>query len=61
MHRRALLASPALIATPAIAQERLDLLLVLAIGCVIVRVMKGPMFVADQYPPLDREPTERQP
>jgi hypothetical protein len=36
-----------------------SLLLVVAIGCVIVRVMKGPMFVADQYPPADREPMER--
>lgn len=38
-----------------------SLLLVLAIGCVIVRIMKGPMLVADQYPPLDREPIDRQP
>lgn len=26
-----------------------------AIGCVIVMVMKGPAFVADAYPPADRE------
>lgn len=32
-----------------------SLLLVVAIGCIIVRIMKGPMFVADQYPPEDRE------
>lgn len=27
-----------------------------AIGCVIVMVMKGPAFVADPYPPPGREP-----
>jgi hypothetical protein len=32
-----------------------SLVLVVAIGCVIVRIMKGPMFVADQYPPKDRD------
>ena len=30
------------------------LVLTLAIGCVIVIVMKGPAFVADAYPPPDR-------
>jgi hypothetical protein len=26
-----------------------------AIGCVIVMVMKGPAFVADPYPPVGRD------
>ena len=30
------------------------LVLTLAIGCFIVRVMKGPAYVADPYPPADR-------
>ena len=33
------------------------LVLTLAIGCVIVMVMKGPAFVADAYPPPGREQT----
>lgn len=32
------------------------LVLTLAIGCVVVMVMKGPAYVADPYPPADREP-----
>ena len=32
------------------------LVLTLAIGCAIVIVMKGPAFVADPYPPPDRDP-----
>jgi len=32
------------------------LVLTVAIGCVIVLVMKGPAFVADAYPPPGREP-----
>ncbi|MBN8488210.1 MAG: hypothetical protein J0M20_10880 [Burkholderiales bacterium] len=31
-----------------------NLLLTVAIGAVIVMVMKGPAYVADPYPPLDR-------
>ena len=31
------------------------LVLTLAIGCLIVRVMKGPAYVADAYPPAGRE------
>lgn len=30
------------------------LVLTVALGCFIVRVMKGPAYVADPYPPLDR-------
>ncbi len=33
------------------------LVLTVAIGCVIVMVMKGPAYVADAYPPPEREPT----
>jgi hypothetical protein len=33
------------------------LLFTLAIGCVIVMLMKGPAYVADAYPPPDREPS----
>ncbi|MCU0869842.1 MAG: hypothetical protein MUF30_09620 [Burkholderiales bacterium] len=32
------------------------LVLTLAIGCVVVIVMKGPAFVADPYPPTERDP-----
>ena len=32
-----------------------SLVLTLAIGCVIVMVMKGPAYVADAYPPPGRE------
>jgi hypothetical protein len=32
------------------------LVLTLAIGCVIVMVMKGPAYVADAYPPPGRDP-----
>lgn len=32
------------------------LMLTLAIGCVIVMLMKGPAFVADPYPPPNRDP-----
>jgi hypothetical protein len=32
------------------------LVLTVAIGCVIVIVMKGPAYVADGYPPPGREP-----
>jgi hypothetical protein len=36
------------------------LVLTVAIGCVIVMVMKGPAYVADAYPPPEREqPTTR--
>ncbi len=31
------------------------LMLTLAIGCVIIMVMKGPAFVADPYPPPSRD------
>jgi hypothetical protein len=31
------------------------LVLTLAIGCFIVRVMKGPAYVADAYPPAGRQ------
>lgn len=31
------------------------LVLTVAIGCLIVRVMKGPAYVADAYPPAGRE------
>jgi hypothetical protein len=32
------------------------LVLTLAIGCVVVMVMKGPAYVADAYPPPGRDP-----
>ncbi len=35
------------------------LVLTVAIGCVIVMVMKGPAFVADPYPPPGRDPKDR--
>lgn len=31
------------------------LVLTVAIGCIVVRIMKGPAYVADPYPPADRE------
>lgn len=32
------------------------LVFTLAIGCVVVMIMKGPAYVADAYPPAGREP-----
>jgi uncharacterized BrkB/YihY/UPF0761 family membrane protein len=34
------------------------LVLTVAIGCAIVLLMKGPAFVADAYPPAEREQTD---
>jgi uncharacterized Tic20 family protein len=34
------------------------LVFTVAIGCVIVWLMKGPAYVADAYPPPEREQTE---
>lgn len=36
-----------------------SLVLAVAIGCFIVRVMKGPAYVADAYPPKGREMHDR--